>query len=80
MVEPTKREPTLAQAVIPLIVLIGLLAASVYLFGDGSSGGPNQIALILGTSVAIIIAMRNGYRWKEIERCMVHGIFHAFAV
>ena len=51
MVEPTKREPTLAQAVIPLIVLIGLLAASVYLFGDGSSGGPNQIALILGTSV-----------------------------
>jgi Na+:H+ antiporter, NhaC family len=74
MVEPTKRDPTLAQAVIPLVVLVGLLAASVYLFGDGSSGGPNQIALILGTGVAIIIAMRNGYRWKEVERGMVHGI------
>lgn len=72
--ESPKREPSLFQALIPVLVLIGLLAASVYLFGDGSSGGPNQIALMLGAGVAILVGLRNGYRWKEMERGIVHGI------
>ena len=69
-----KRDPTLGQALIPILVLIGLLASSVVLFGDGSSAGPNQIALILSAAVAAIVAMRNGYTWKEVERGFVHGI------
>ena len=44
------------------------------LFGDGSSSGPNQMALILAAVVGAVVALRNGYRWKEIERGMVHGI------
>lgn len=74
MEAPTKRPPTLLQALLPLLILIGLLGASVYLFGDGSSSGPNQIALILAAAVGIIVGMRNGYPWKEIERGIVHGI------
>ena len=42
-----KNEPTLGQALTPVALLVGLLASSVYLFGDSSSSGPNQIALIL---------------------------------
>ena len=72
--DTTKREPGLGQALLPVLVLIGLLAASVYLFGDGSSSGPNQIALILAAAVAAIVGLRNGWRWKEIERGVVHGI------
>jgi Na+:H+ antiporter, NhaC family len=72
--ETPKREPTLAQALLPVGVLIALLASSVFLFGDGSSGGPNQLALILAAMVGVIVAMRNGYRWKEMERGIVHGI------
>jgi NhaC family Na+:H+ antiporter len=68
------REPTLTQAVLPVIVLIFLLACSVYLFGDGSSAGPNQIALILSAAVGALVGLRNGYRWKEIEKGIVHGI------
>jgi NhaC family Na+:H+ antiporter len=68
------RAPSLAQSLIPVVVLVGLLAASVYLFGDGSSGGPNQIALILAASVGIIVGITNGFTWKEIERGIVHGI------
>lgn len=64
----------MGQALLPVIVLIGLLAGSVYLFGDGSSGGPNQIALILAAGVGIIVGLRNGYTWKEIEHGIVHGI------
>ncbi len=69
-----RREPTLGQALIPLFVLIGLLAASVYLFGDGSSSGPNQLALILSAGVAALVGLRNGYTWTEMERGIVQSI------
>ena len=69
-----KREPSIAQALVPVVFLIGLLASSVYLFGDGSSLGPNQIALILSAGVGIIIGLLNGYHWKELEQGIVHGI------
>ncbi|MDJ0840544.1 MAG: Na+/H+ antiporter NhaC [Acidobacteriota bacterium] len=68
------KEPSLLQAFIPIIVLIGLLIASVQLYGDGSSGGPNQIALILCAGVAILVGLKNGYTWKEMEEGMVKGI------
>jgi len=55
-------------------VLIGLLAASVFLFGDASSQGPNQIALILSAGVGIVIGVRLGYPWRELERGIVRGI------
>ena len=71
--EPT-REPTLPQALIPIAVLIGLLASSVYLFGDDSSSGPNQIALMLSAGVGIIIGLLNGFPWKALEHGIVRGI------
>lgn len=74
MTAPETRDPSLAQSLVPVTVLIALLASSVYLYGDGSSSGPNQIALILGAAVAILIGLWNGYRWKELEAGMVHGI------
>ena len=74
MADNVKREPTLLQALAPVLVLIGLLASSVYLFGDGSSSGPNQMALILAAAVAAVIGIRLGHSWKEIERGIVHGI------
>ncbi|MEX2177998.1 MAG: Na+/H+ antiporter NhaC [Gemmatimonadaceae bacterium] len=74
MTETVKRAPTIWQALTPVVVLIGLLAASVFLFGDGSSAGPNQIALMLAAGIGIIMGLRLGYSWKEIERGIVHGI------
>jgi Na+:H+ antiporter, NhaC family len=68
------RAPTLPQALLPVAVLIGLLASSVYLFGDDSSAGPNQIALILAAGVGILIGVANGFDWKTLERGIVHGI------
>ena len=69
-----KNEPTLGQALTPVALLTGLLASSVYLFGDSSSSGPNQIALILAAGLTIIIGLRNGYTWQEMERGMVGGV------
>jgi NhaC family Na+:H+ antiporter len=68
------QSPTLLQAAIPILFLVIALASSVYLFDDGSSGGPNQIALLLSAAVAAIIGIVNGYSWRELEAGIVHGI------
>ena len=68
------KSPTLIDAIIPIIVLIIMLSVSVYLYGDNSSYGANQIALILSASIAAIIAIKNGYSWKEVESGIVKGI------
>lgn len=69
-----KRQPTLGQALLPPGVLVVLLASSVYLYGAGSSSGPNQIALILAGGVAILVGLVNGYTWREMEQGIVNGI------
>jgi NhaC family Na+:H+ antiporter len=74
MSEQTKREPSLLQASLPIVALIFMLSASVYLYGDNSSSGPNQIALLLSAGVGVPIGIRNGYNWKELEKGIVHGI------
>ncbi len=66
--------PTLAQALTPVVFLIALLAASVWLFGDGSSSGPNQIALILASVIAALVGIRNGHSWPSIEQGIGRGI------
>ena len=65
---------TFAQALVPVGLLVGLLAASVYLFGDESSSGPNQIALVLAAAAAALIGLRNGHSWQSIERGISNGI------
>jgi len=68
------RNPSLPQSLFPVLFLVGMLASSVYLFGDGASSGPNQIALILSAAVAAAIGVMNGHAWRDIERGIVHGI------
>ena len=55
------RPPTMLDSLIPIFVLICLLIAGVTFFGDGSSSGPNQIALLLATGVAAVIGIKNGH-------------------
>jgi Na+:H+ antiporter, NhaC family len=74
MTTPIGRTPSLAISLLPVAALIGLLAASVALFGDDSSAGPNQIALMLAAGVAILIGVLHGHPWKSIEKGIVHGI------
>ena len=65
---------TVLQALIPISVLVFLLSLSVYLFGEDSSYGPNQIALCVGTIVAAMVGWKNGQDWKQIESAMTSGI------
>ncbi len=68
------REPSLIDALIPIVMLIILLSLSVYLFGSDSSAGANQVALLLGAMIAALVAIKNGHQWAEIQQAIVHGI------
>jgi len=69
-----KRPVHLAFALLPIGTLVGLLASSVYLYGDESSSGPNQIALLLSAGVAALLGLWQGQKWKELEAAMIQGI------
>lgn len=71
---PDTRPPSLIDALIPVVLLIALLFLSVYLFGDSSSSGPNQIVLIVGAAIASGVALKNGFRWADLLKAIVAGI------
>ena len=69
-----KQKPTLLDALFPIAILVCLLVLAVYFFGDDSSSGPNQIALMLCAGVACLIGLKNGNKRHEIEAGITKGI------
>jgi len=68
------KQATFYDALIPIFVLIILLSGSVYIYGDNSSYGPNQIALLFSAAIAALIGLKNGYKWADLEKAMIKGI------
>ncbi|MFT5851278.1 MAG: NhaC family Na+:H+ antiporter [Colwellia sp.] len=68
------KEPSMLDACIPVISLVALLATAVVYFGNDSSYGPNQIALLLAMGIAAVIGIKNGYQWHDIEKAIISGI------
>ena len=66
--------PSMIDALIPVGFLVLLLAAAVYLYGGDATGGPFQIALILSTIVAGLVARKNGHGFEEIGKAAVDGV------
>lgn len=69
-----KKTPSLFDSLFPLVVLVFLMASAVLLYGDNSSYGPNQIALLVAMFIAASIGLKNGYEWKDIEKGLITGI------
>ena len=69
-----RRTPSLGAALLPVALMVTMLGCSVYLFGEDSSYGPNQIALMISAGLAGLIGLRHGYRWEEIEDGIVASI------
>lgn len=68
-----KQKPSLGLALLPIVVLIGLLSVNVWLYGDGASSGPNQIALLMAAATAAIA----GVVGKVTFKTMLSGIERA---
>ncbi len=72
-----KKDPSLIDALIPMLFLIGLLSLAVYIFGEDASWGPNQIALTFSSFVVAVIALKNGYSWEDLGNGVAKSINQA---
>jgi Na+:H+ antiporter, NhaC family len=68
------RPPSLLDAVLPVVVLIGLIALTIWLFGVSATDGPLQVALLLSAAFASLIAFKNGYTVAAIAEAAVGGV------
>ena len=88
MKRPEQPQPiTLTEAVIPVASLILLVALSYFLFGDAGAGGPNQVALVVATMIAVFIGWRRGHSLESLGEAAkdsvstgITAIFILFAV
>ena len=71
------RPPSLLDAVLPIVVLIGLIATSIVLFGVAATDGPLQVALFVSAAFASLIAFKNGYTVAAIADAAVGGVTSA---
>jgi Na+:H+ antiporter, NhaC family len=81
------REPSLADALVPLAALAGLIAGSLALYGLDALDGPIQVALLLCCALAALIAMKNGHSFGAVQEAgkgavasVTSAIFILFAV
>ncbi len=60
------RELSVWEALLPVVVLIGLLAYNVLVFGDSSLNGSNQFILLIGAAVAAVVGFRNRTSYRQM--------------
>lgn len=72
----TISEPSLFQALLPILVLIILLFFNVRFFDDTLEGA-NQVVLMVAASIVGLIGYRLGYSWMEMRTQIVKTISSA---
>jgi NhaC family Na+:H+ antiporter len=68
------RPPSLLDALLPIVVLIGLLALTIALFGVSATDGPLQVALLLSAAFASLVAFKNGHTVASVAEAAVGGV------
>lgn len=68
------RASSLVLALIPILVLLVMLSLDVVYFGEDSSYGSNQIALLTAGAVAAGIAVASGKKWDDLYDGIVESI------
>src|SRR6516162_8381475 len=73
------REPSMLDAVLPVVVLIALIALTIVVFGISATDGPLQVALLLSAAFAALMAFKNGYRASEVGEAAVACVSSAMS-
>src|SRR6476620_4418098 len=71
------RPPSLLDAILPVVVLIGLIALTIGLFGISATDGPLQVALLLSAAFASLIAFKHGHTVEAVAEAAVGGVTSA---
>jgi Na+:H+ antiporter, NhaC family len=69
----------LVEAVLPVVVLIGLIALTIVLFGVSATDGPLQVGLLLAAAFASLMALRLGYRSAAVADAAIGGVSTAMS-
>lgn len=64
-----KKEITFTMAMIPILVTVFVMTITVVVLEQSP-----HVPLIIGTTVASLVAWRAGYKWNDIEEAMYKGI------
>jgi NhaC family Na+:H+ antiporter len=71
----TIKIPSPLLSFVPIMVLVGLLAITIQVFGGDTLDGASQIVLLTASAVCCIIAIyRCGIHWKTIETAIINNI------
>ncbi len=65
----TKREPYLWEAILSIVALIIAISLAILRYEVDP-----HVPILIGVLVAVLIGMRAGYTWKEVETGMLNGI------
>lgn len=69
------KEPTIWEALFPILILVLLLAVNLYIFGVDGLSGSNQMVLIISSSIAAFMAVfRLGIDWDQLQKGIVNSI------
>jgi len=84
---PSSSPLSLTEAIVPVAALILLVGLSFFLFGDAGAAGPNQVALVVATMIAVLIGRRRGHSLASLGEAAaasvstgIGAIFILFAV
>ena len=62
-------------SLLPITILVGLLALTIYIFGSDALGGGSQVSLLMATGICVLIGMVVLRRpWAAFEEAMVRNI------
>ena len=67
-----KRMPKLGEALLTLAVLVAALAVGIIIFGVDP-----HVPMFVGVMAAAVMALHLGYKWDEVEKSMMDGIYKA---
>jgi NhaC family Na+:H+ antiporter len=70
----TPRPLTLVEALIPIVSLIALVGLSFFLFGDAGALGPNQVALVVATIIAVFMGWRCGHSLDALQQAAIDSV------
>lgn len=75
-----KKEPSISEALFPILFLIGLLVINIWIFGTEGLSGSNQVVLVLSSAVAAMVAtFRLKIKWEHLQDGIVKSISSAMS-
>jgi NhaC family Na+:H+ antiporter len=73
----SNKKPSLSIALLPIFLLITLLSINVWIFGDNTTSGSNQLTLLISAAFAAILGLFYGSNYKEMLDGAIESISSA---